>query len=86
MRIKEGYLLRQIAGTAVVVPVGDVDFNGMLTLNETGSFLWTQLQRDVTEDALVDALLEEYEVTKEAARTDTAAFLSKLREVGLLEE
>ena len=42
MKLKEDFLLRQVADTWVVMPIGQemLDFNGMLTLNETGAFLW----------------------------------------------
>ena len=42
MKVKEDFLLREVAGCYVVVPVGKatVDFNGMLNLNDTGAFLW----------------------------------------------
>ncbi len=63
MKIKDGYLLREVAETNVVVPVGAaLNFSGMITLNGTGAFLWKQLSQDTTEDRLQKALLEEYEV------------------------
>jgi len=47
MKLKEGFMLRQVAGEHVVLPVGaDVDFNGMITLNETGAFLWNRLEQE----------------------------------------
>ena len=65
MKIKDGFLLRQVGGNQVVVPVGaqTVDFRCIITLNETGAFLWQRLQQPATQDGLVEALLEEYDVT-----------------------
>lgn len=42
MQIKPGFAMRKIAGSNIVVPVGAAssDFNGMITLNDTGAFLW----------------------------------------------
>ena len=58
----------------------------MVRLNCTGAFLWNQLSADVTEEALVQALLAEYAVDEETARADVTAFLGKLRDADLLDE
>ena len=79
MRIENGYIVRQIAGQYVAVPTeGDVDLSLMITLNETGAFLWERLQNDTAEAALVAALLEEYDVDEETAKQSVQAFVKKL--------
>ena len=63
MKIKEGFMLREVAGNSVVVAVGEnLDFNGMMTLNSTGTFLWNILKEDVSIDDLVNGLVNEYEI------------------------
>ncbi|MFA5005876.1 MAG: PqqD family protein [Candidatus Izemoplasmatales bacterium] len=86
MRIKPGYLLRDVAGQHVVVPTGAaaVDFNGIITLNKTGRFLWERLEKGATRATLVAALLETYAVDAERATADVDGFLAKLREHELL--
>lgn len=85
MKIKEGFLLRQVAGQTVVLPTGDdLDLNMMITLNGTGGFLWEHLQEETTEEALVQALLAEYDVDEERAKASVAGFVNKLRENGFL--
>lgn len=76
MKIKSDYLLRKVADSYVVVPVGKatVDFNGMINLNETGAFLWQQLQKDADEETLLKAMLMEYEVDEETAEVGIASF------------
>lgn len=88
MKIKEGYLLREVAGSSVVIPLGksSVDFNGMITLSETGAFLWKKIEQGADEKELVAALLEEYDIDEETAKTDTKAFLKKLRDAELVTE
>lgn len=88
MKLKEGFLLRQLAGEYVVVPVGEasLDLRGMITLNETGAFLWEQLQSEQTEQTLTDKLLADYAVDEAQARRDVACFTEKLRQQGLLIE
>ena len=85
MKLKEGFILREIAGETVVLPAGnDLDLNMMITLNETGKFLWQHLQQGADEDSLVAAVLEEYEIDEAGARKHVAAFVEKLNEFGFL--
>lgn len=86
MRVKEDFFLKRIAGMQVVVPVGteNVNFQGMITLNETGAFLWELLTEERSKDELIAALLEEYDVTEEKAAADIDRFIAKLQEADLL--
>lgn len=88
MKIKEGFILREIAGSFVVVPVGQnlVDFSSMITLNETGAFLWNALSEGASEDELCKKLLSEYEgVSEEDALSDIKDFIKILEEKDILE-
>ncbi len=86
MKIKDGYMLRKVAGNYIIVPVGTeaVDFNGLITTNETGAFLWQKLSEDISNEDLLSALLDEYEIDEATARDDIDAFLNKLIESELL--
>lgn len=85
MKLKEGFILRKVAGQNVVLPSGDVlDLNMMITLNGTGAFLWQLLQEEIDEDAMVSALLGEYDVDEQTARASVAGFVAKLNENGFL--
>jgi len=87
MKIKDGYLLREVAGNKIVVPVGDaaVNFNGMINLNETGAFLWEKLQNDVQPRFLLNELMNEYDVDEDTAKADIEAFINKMYGAGLLD-
>ena len=88
MKVSKRFVLREIAGSYVIVPVGDdvVDFSSMITVNETGAYLWNELQNDVTIDELCEKLLAEYEgVTTAEAKADIVNFVSVLKENGILE-
>lgn len=86
MKIKEGFLLREVAGETVVIPSGEtLDLNMMITLNETGTFLWKNMQEVTTEDALVAALLKEYDVDETIAKEAVKAFVEKLKENDIVE-
>lgn len=84
MKIRNGFSLYEVAGSYVVVPAGNetLDFNGMVTLNETGAFLWKQLEQERTQEQLVQALLEEYEVSQEKARESVQRFVAQIEEHG----
>lgn len=88
MTIKENFVLRQVAGSYVVVAVGEasVDFNGMLTLNESGALLWRTLERGADRTSLVAALTSEYEVDEARASHDADEFVDMLRKAGCLAE
>ena len=87
MKIKNDFIVNEISGSTVVIPVGNrvADFNGMLNLNETGVFLFNLLKNDTTIEALVQSLVDEYEVTKEKANEDVITFVNKLKEADIIE-
>ncbi len=86
MKIKDGFILKSIAGTNIVVPTGNntVSFGSVITLNESGVFLWERLSNDITEEDLVTALLSEYSVDKTTAKRDVKEFIEKLSKAELL--
>lgn len=88
MRISDQFILRQIAGEYIIIPTGQttLKFNGMITVNEQGAFLWEALKEEITEDALVDAVLAEYDTDRQTARADVAEFLEVLRQKRILNE
>lgn len=87
MKIKEGYILSEVAGTAVVVPINpDHTFRSMLKLNGTGKLLWEKLVTGATEEELIALIVSEYEIDGATAQTDVARFLASLRERGVIEE
>ncbi len=88
MKINDNFILRQVAGSWIVLSVADktVDFNGMLTLNETGLLLWRLLEKESSREALAQALTDEYEVTYEQALADVDEYLDYLERVGCLEK
>lgn len=88
MKIDKQYILRQIAGDYVIIPTGKttLEFNGLITVNEQGAFLWEQLSTDTTEERLVDAVLAEYETDRQTAQADVAEFLAILRQCKMLAE
>lgn len=87
MKIRDGYLMRNVAGKNIVVSIGsEVEFNGMLTLNDTGVFFWNLLQKETTKEEMLEAVLKEYDVSSDIALQDIESFIHKLEETKLLED
>ena len=85
MKIKEGYILRVVAKQNVVLPaVGDLELDRMLTLNNTGKFLWEHLEKGAEKNDLVAAMLEHYEIDENTARTCVDNFVRNLEKYGFL--
>lgn len=86
MKIKDGFVLKKIAGSYVVVPVRTraVDFSGIIKLTETGAFLWKLLEKGADREELISSLLSEYEVDEATAAADVDRFVDKLGEADLL--
>ena len=81
MKLKEGFILQEVAGETVVLPTGDdLDMNMMITLNNTACFLWKLLEEETTKDALVEAVLGEYGVDRGTAQACVDNFVDKLVE------
>ncbi|MBQ4154468.1 MAG: PqqD family protein [Clostridia bacterium] len=87
MKVRSDFVVRSVAGSNVVVPTGaaTVDFNGIMTLNDTGMFLWGLLEKGAQKEDLLKALLSEYDVDEATAKEDIEKFLTKLQEAGLVE-
>lgn len=88
MQIKDGFILRNIVDEWIVMPKGTniKDFEGAIVLNEVSAHIWRQLERPISLPDLLQTILDEFDVTEEAARSDLDDFLSKLREYDMLLE
>ena len=87
MKLSEKFVLRQVAGNWVVLPLSDatVNFNGMLKLNESGVLLWRLLEQGKDREALAEMLTTVYDVSLEEALSDVDEFVNKLSRVGCIE-
>ena len=86
MKLDEGFLIRNIAGEDILVPVGSkaVDFNGLITLTPVAAYIFRLLEEGKSEGDLVESILQEYEVDRQTAEDDLTIFLESLREQGVL--
>ena len=89
MKLAENYMLREIAGNYVVIPVGQnvVDYKGMLHLNSTGAFICQCLENDTTREDILSKLYVEYEAEeadKPIIDADLDDFLENAKSIGLI--
>ena len=87
MNITKRLLKRQIAGDAFLVPVGKeiYDSNGLFFLTEVGAFIWDRLAEADGAEAILRAILEEYDVEESVASQDVEAFFEKLRALDIID-
>lgn len=90
-KLSEGYLLKEITGNFVIIPVGQniVDYKSILRINETGALIWKQLEQQKNYEEILTALAKEYEATKEELpilQADLNKFLQQMKSMGLLSD
>ena len=86
MKFKKEFMIREIVGETILIPMGDSNnhFNGVITINELGKFIWENLESSKDEEELLHKILEEYEVEEKEAKEDLDEFLDKLRQVDII--
>ena len=87
MKIKSGFVVREIAGQSVVVALGEASkaFNGIIKLNETGRIIWDMLTDGAEKSDIVDAILMDYEIDRATVENDVDAVVATLKENNILE-
>ncbi|MBQ8182975.1 MAG: PqqD family protein [Clostridia bacterium] len=88
MKLNENYVLKTVAGTPVVVPVGEAvnNIRGMITLNGPAEVIWKALENGKNYDEIVAILKQEYDAPEDVLRNDLTAFLDKLENYKILEK
>lgn len=86
MRLKDGFVTQTVDDTQFLVPLGSSAFSGIVRSNETAAFIVNQLQRDVTEAEIADAMARQYDAPRETIAADVSEIIGKLRAIGALEE
>lgn len=88
MKAKDGFVLRTIVDEYMIMPTGEniSHFDGTVVLNEVSAFLWEKLQKEITKEELLEALLAEYDVPRDVAEKDLDGLLKRFTEYGLITE
>ncbi len=88
MKLKYKFIVREVAGQSVALPVGEdsKNFNGMIKLNSVGEFIFKLLENDMTTEQIITAITEKYDVTAEDAKPSVESFLDTLKQKSLITE
>ena len=88
MVAKQGFILRNVVDEHILMPTGDNigKFNGTVLFNDVSAFVWEKLQNPMSRDDLLQAVLDEFEVEKDAAEADLDLLLKQLKEYGVIED
>ncbi len=86
MQLRDNFTIKEIVGDYIVVPTGEnyLDFGAVISINESGAFLWKQLQDNKSVDELSSALAEEYGIETDVAKADVEEFVALLKEHNLI--
>lgn len=85
-KLKEGFVLKNIGGENIVITSADtLNLNVMISLNDTGAFIWNNLSEWISKDDIVKLLLDEYDVEENYAQKCVKSFIDELLDKGYLE-
>lgn len=87
MKTKNGFRLRELGGDYILIgeSVELVDFNNLITFNETAAYLWQQVEgKDFDVETLTQLLLDEYDVSEDIARHDAQATVDDWTKIGII--
>ncbi|MEE0775100.1 MAG: PqqD family protein [Merdibacter sp.] len=88
MKISKEFILREIAGEYILVPVGKtaLTFNGLVTVNEVGALIWGMLEKGSDVSTIVNGILDEYDVDEQTATADVLEFISYLKSNNIIDD
>ena len=87
MRIIEGFRLRDVLGQATIVGEGveQIDFNKLITLNDSAAYLWQSVEgKEFDVQTLANLLVDKYGIDQDTALTDAKAIANKWIEIGVV--
>ena len=86
MKLKPGFVTHKVGKEQMMVAAGPAarSFHGLVRSNETAAFIINCLKKETSEEAIVEAMLAEYEAPRETVEQDVHRIVVKLREIGAL--
>lgn len=88
MKTSNEFIMREITGEYVLVPIGKraLTFQGLVTMNEVGALIWEMMEKESDIDQIVSGILDEYEVDEQTARKDVLDFIGFLKDCQIIED
>ncbi len=88
MKIKDGFVLREMCGEHIVAGEGieHINFNKLISLNSTAAFLWNEvIGKEFTAETMAELLIGRYGIDKELALKDSENLINAWVEAGIAE-
>ena len=84
---KADFIIREITGINVMVPVGATTqkFNGMIATTQTGAFIWNHIEEVNSAQEMADLIVEEFDVSYEQALKDVQGVFDNFTKAGWIE-
>ena len=88
MKIKDGYILKDVAGNKIVIATGSaaMTFNGVMTFNTVGADIFNLLDGNHTPEEIVKEIATEYNAPEDVVKRDFDKLVAKMREYDLIED
>lgn len=88
MKIKDGFILKDVAGSKIVIATGSakLDFNGVITFNSVGADVFTMLDGTKTVEEIISHIAAEYDVSEDVVKADVNKLIDKMKKHNLIEE
>lgn len=87
MRLKDGFVLREVGGQTVVIATGEAskNFHGMVKLNGTAKEIWQGVADGLDASEIVRRLTDKYRIDADTVARDVEQIIAKMTEVGFTE-
>ena len=88
MKIKKGFILRQMCGENIVTAEGleHINFNKLISLNSSAALLWEKVAgKEFTAEEMAKYLIEAYGIGMELALKDSKALCQAWIDAGVAE-
>lgn len=88
MKLKDGIVTNSIDGESFAIATGKAakEFNGLVKNNPSAAFIFELLKREQTEDSIVNAMMEKYDVDEATVRADVKELIDLLKSKKLIED
>ena len=88
MKIKDGFILREMCGENIVTAEGieHINFNKLISLNSSAAYLWENLiGKEFSVEDMAALLVEQYDIDMELALNDSANLIKSWVEADIVE-
>ncbi len=87
LKIKEGFVLREVMGNNVIIAVGEAsrNFRGMVQLNASAADIWNFIAKGLDKEQIVDAMMEKYDAERSVIEADVCRSIDQFASNGMIE-